>query len=297
MKLARWFATLVSIWALIWGVAAAQTSPADRLRADLAAARQAGTTFDRPLYLKSTETPDRLQGDVFAVVDHPYAAVRQALVKPERWCAILILHLNTKYCRATRQSGKDVIDMGVGRRFDEPLSEVYWLSFSWSVVASTPEYLQVTMQAPSGPMSTHDYRIEVEAAPLTDTKSVLHLTYAYSYGFTGRLAMQTYLATLGASRVGFSVVGKDDEGKPVYIGGVRGVIERNTMRYYLAIESYLAAQSLPPAEQTQASLKSWFDATERYARQLHEIDRDEYLAMKRHEIAREATELPPNRGN
>ncbi len=297
MKLARWFAGLLSIWALICGLASAQTSAADRLRANLAAAQQAGTTFDRPLYLKSTESPDRLQGDVYAVIDQPYAAVRQALAKPERWCAILILHLNTKYCRADQRAGRAAIDMGVGRRFDQPLSEVYWLNFGYSVAASTPEYLQVVMQAPSGPMSTHDYRIEVEAAPLTDTKSVLHLTYAYSYGFAGRLAMQSYLATLGSARVGFSVTGKDDAGKPIYIGGVRGVIERNTMRYYLAIESYLAAQSLPPADQMAASLKSWFDATERYARQLHEIDRDDYLAMKRHELTRQATELPPDRSS
>lgn len=297
MDVARWFAGLLLLWALLCGVALGQTSAADRLRAELEAARQAGTTFDRPLYLKSTESPDRLQGDVYAVIDRPYAAVRQALAKPDRWCAILILHLNTKYCRADQRPGRDTIDMGVGRRFDQPLAEVYWLSLSYAVVASAPDYLQVVMKAPSGPMSTHDYRIEVEAAPLADAKSVLHLTYAYSYGFAGRLAMQTYLATLGSARVGFSVTGRDDQGKPIYIGGVRGVIERNTMRYYLAIESYLAAQSLPGAEQMPAALKSWFDATERYPRQLHEIDRAEYLAMKRHELSRQATELPPDRSN
>ena len=31
----------------------------------------------------------------------------------------------------------------------------------------------------------------------------------------------------------------------------------------------------------------WFDATERYARQLHEMDRATYLAMKQREYARQ----------
>ena len=34
----------------------------------------------------------------------------------------------------------------------------------------------------------------------------------------------------------------------------------------------------------------WFDSTERYARQLHEVDRDDYLAMKRNEYKRMKTQ-------
>ena len=60
------------------------------------------------------------------------------------------------------------------------------------------------------------------------------------------MAMQTYLATLGApqGRLHRSL-GRNAEGKPIYIGGVLGLLERNTMRYYLAIDAYLAAYSLP----------------------------------------------------
>jgi hypothetical protein len=75
------------------------------------------------------------------------------------------------------------------------------------------------------------------------------------------------------------------------VGGLRGVLERNTVRYYLAIEAYLGAQSLPAAQQTQKSLQDWFDATERYAEQLHELSRDEYLVMKQRELQRQATEI------
>jgi hypothetical protein len=70
-------------------------------------------------------------------------------------------------------------------------------------------------------------------------------------------------------------------------------VERNTMRYYLAIEAYLGATSAPPPEQQEKRLRDWFAATERYALQLHEIERDDYLAMKRHELQRQRS--APNR--
>jgi hypothetical protein len=61
------------------------------------------------------------------------------------------------------------------------------------------------------------------------------------------------------------------------------------MRYYLAIESFLGAQSAPAAERVEKSLRDWFTAIERYPRQLHEMERGEYLAMKRMEYARQQT--------
>jgi len=68
---------------------------------------------------------------------------------------------------------------------------------------------------------------------------------------------------------------------------VRGVVERNTMRYFLAIEAYLGAYSMPLAAQPEKSLRDWFAATERYRRQLHELEREQHLSMKRRELARQ----------
>ena len=44
-------------------------------------------------------------------------------------------------------------------------------------------------------------------------------------------------------------------------------------------------------KQLAQRLATWFDSTERYARQLHELDRDDYLAMKRSEYKRLAMPL------
>ena len=79
----------------------------------------------------------------------------------------------------------------------------------------------------------------------------------------------------------------NEGGKPAYIGGVSGVVERNTMRYYLAIDSYLKEMDAPNGEQQERRLRSWFSATERYARQLHEVEREDYMEMKRAEIKRQ----------
>jgi hypothetical protein len=55
------------------------------------------------------------------------------------------------------------------------------------------------------------------------------------------------------------------------------------MRYYLAIDDYVAA---PAPTQLEQRLATWFDATERYPRQLHELEKSDYLAMKRVETRR-----------
>jgi len=85
-------------------------------------------------------------------------------------------------------------------------------------------------------------------------------------------------------------VGKQSGGRPLYIGGMRGLVERNTMRYYLAIEAFLGALSVPPQARLEKSLRDWFAAIERYPRQLHELEQSEYLAMKRREYLRQQAE-------
>ena len=99
--------------------------------------------------------------------------------------------------------------------------------------------------------------------------------------------MKGYLATIGRDKVGFTTTGKQPNGQPIYIKGVRGVVERNTMRYYLAIDTYLAALNTPPEGQLEKRLQLWFNGTDQYARQLHEVERGDYLAMKRSEYQRQ----------
>ncbi|KNZ31907.1 MAG: hypothetical protein AD742_14665 [Methylibium sp. NZG] len=265
---------------------AAHAQDAAALKARHAALREvlASNPFTRPVHLVSVENATDLRGHVYAVVEQPFAAVSQALRPIAHWCDILILHLNVKQCRAERP---DALRLHIGRKSDQPLAEAYRFDFAYRVVTAQPDYFQLALDAEDGPMGTSHYRIALEVVALDAGRSFIHLSYAYAYGMTARLAMQTYLATLGRDKVGFSVVGTHPDGRPRHVGGTRGVIERNTMRYYLAIESYLGALSAPPAQQLDKRLDAWHAGVERYPLQLRDLERAEYLDMKRREVERQ----------
>jgi len=285
-------------------VLTAQAAAPEQLRAqfDALRAKAQGQLGDKPVYLLSTEVADQMQGDVYALIDQPYANLRQGLARAEPWCGVLILHLNVKYCRVLPGGGgQDELVAGVGRKFDQPLSSVYWVRFGFSLVSASDTYFNVALQAPSGPLSTHDYRIVLEAVPVpafvpgSAGQTLLHMGYAYGYGTAARWAMQAYLATAGSDKRGLTVIGQGADGQPQLVGGVRGVLERNTLRYYLAIDAWLAARAQSEAGLLPRSLQLWFSATERFARQLHEIDREAYVEMKLREVQRQQTVAPPPR--
>ncbi len=255
------------------------------LRADLNQ-----SAFDRPLHLESAETSDELSGDVHALISYPFPAVRAALNGAQRWCDILILHLNIKGCRAAGPAPETGIRVYVGRKFDEPLKAAHKVEFDYRVAAEASDYFRLVLNAGQGPFGTRNYRIVLEAVPVDRERTFLHLSYAYGYGVSAKIAMLTYLRTFGSQKVGFTVTERRADGQPVRVDGLRGALERNVMRYYLAIDAYLAASTSPPQEQLEERLRDWFESTERYALQLHEVDQNEYLEMKRRECALQASQ-------
>jgi hypothetical protein len=243
--------------------------------------------FDRPLHLESSETRDLVRGEAHGLLDHPFATASGALDKPENWCDILTLHLNTKYCRPSVAGGKAILRVSVGKKHDQALADAHRVEFDYRLDARTTDYLRVTLSAVQGPLGTRDYRIVLEAAPTEGGKTFVRLSYAYSYGVLASAAMQAYFGTIGRDKVGFTVTGQESDGRPRYVAGMRGLVERNTMRYYLAIEAFLGSRSAAPGARTEKSLQDWFAAIEAYPRQLHEMERADYLVMKRKEYSRQ----------
>ncbi len=294
---ARWYAGtgLAALWLRLCIACLAAVMPlqvmadADALRAKHAQLREElrNNGFQRAMHIDSAEAGDGLTGDIYAVLDHPFALVSRALNDPADWCDILILPFNTKYCRATAGNSGAALHVRIGRKYDQPLEQAYRLDFAWQPVAATPDYFESRLHAGNGPLGTRNYRIAVSAVPLDRGRTFMHLSYSYAYGMAGRMAMQAYLATVGSDKVGFTVTGRDGNGQPIPIGGMRGVVERNAMRYYLAIDAHLASLKAPPEQQLEKRIQTWFDATERYPRQLHEMDRSTYLALKRGEYERQ----------
>ncbi|RYG08990.1 MAG: hypothetical protein EON92_15525 [Burkholderiales bacterium] len=248
-------------------------------------------SYQRALHIDSAESSDTLRGDVYAVLDHPFEKTSDALKNPARWCDILILPFNTKYCHAVDTQAGPGLQVRIGRKYDQPVKSAYKIDFGWRNVAASPTYFESRLDAGNGPLGTRDYRITLAAIPLESGQTFVHLSYSYGYGMAGKLAMQSYLATIGADKIGFTVTGRDANGKPQHIGGMRGAVERNAMRYYLAIDSYLDSLALPPGQQAEKRIQNWFTETERYPRQLHEMDRGKYVAMKRQEVERQQTLL------
>ncbi|OIR12548.1 hypothetical protein GALL_62480 [mine drainage metagenome] len=243
--------------------------------------------FKRALYLNSEESTHYLKGEIYAVVNYPFATFNSALNNPAHWCDALILNINIKYCHAANNQDGNALVLNIGKKSPQLLSQTYRLEFKYSKMISATDYFATELDSRTGPLGTYDYHISIEATPLKYGQTFFHFTYAYSFGIAGSLAMQTYLATIGRNKVGFTVTGKQDDGQPAYIKGIRGLVERNTMRYYLAIDSYLASLTQPNDDQLEKSLQYWYRSSEQYARQLHEIEQDEYLNMKRKEYQRQ----------
>jgi hypothetical protein len=239
--------------------------------------------FGRPIHLVSQEGEQQLNGDIHALVAHPFDVVSESLQRASDWCEILIMPFNTKLCTTT--AAGDALSVYVGRKNNVEPRDAHRLDFSYKVAAKSADYLRLELRAAEGPLGTRDYVITLEVTPIDARRSFLHLSYSYAYGTVSRVAMQAYLATIGRNKVGFSQVERDG-GRTELVRGMRGIMERNTMRYYLAIEAYLNSLSAPEQTRVQKRLSEWYAASAMYPRQLSEMERAEYLAMKQREIQR-----------
>ena len=241
------------------------------------------------LYLESSESARASRGDLYAVVDYPFVLVSEAFTNPDNWCKALILHLNIKYCRTNAEGERRVLSVAFGKKTEQPLNDTYRVKFGYNVMPSGTEYMAVKLDASKGPLGTRNYHVALELIALEGDQSFLHIEYSYSDGLLARLAMRLYFATSGSAKVGFTKVGGENGEPPHFVGGVRGALERNTMRYYLALVAFLSTVATPAPRRFEESLERWYAATERYALQLHEIDHGDYITMKRNEYLRQQT--------
>ena len=287
--MSRRVVVLVLSWAIAGPACAGESEAASAasLQARHAASqgRLGRNQFQRPLVLDSSETPSAVAGNIHALVNFPFETAASALGTPADWCDILMLHLNTKSCRVSGTGPGTTLTVWTGIKHDQPIEDASRVDLAFRVAARSAGYLRVELHADAGPMGTRDYRITLEAIPLESGQTFIHLAFSNAYGSLGRLAMQAYFATAARDRIGFTVLDTLPDGQLRHVGGLRGAVERNVMRYYLAIESYLGALSGSPQARFEKRIHAWYEASELYARQLHEIERGAYLDMKRKENA------------
>jgi hypothetical protein len=236
---------------------------------------------------------DRVVASLDAILDHPLHDVESALADPPRWCAALILHLNNKGCTVREDSGQPHIGLAVARRYDQPVEEASLLDFGYQVVHSTSSGFSVRLNAADGPFGTSDYSIQIEARASGGAHTAVKLSYGYRQGALTGTAMDLYFATVGRGKVGFTVAASGPDGTE-YVGGTRGLLERNLVRYLFAIDAAASTPVVRTEADYERRLHAWFRATERHPRQLHEIDLQTYLALKRPllEIGMPASDRP-----
>jgi hypothetical protein len=239
--------------------------------------------FGIPIYLESNEDNRFLRADVYGVFDYPFGSVRDALQAPIDWCDIVSLHLNIKACTYKKEESLRLLTLYSGRKYYQPPSAAYKLIFRFHLAANETEYLNIVLNAEKGPFGTKDHLITLEAVPLDQERTFVHFSYAYSYGLMARMAMSSYFATIGHDKKGFSIINYDKKGNPVCSEGIRGAMERNAVRYYLALQTYIDTLKYPREQRFEKSINLWFDLTERYPQKLHEMDKEEYIAGKRRE--------------
>jgi hypothetical protein len=245
-------------------------------------ANQAETASALPFDIYSNENDNRLSADVYSVVEQPFYQVTDALTDTASWCEFMPLNLNIKSCVIQHQAGQVELTFYAGRKYYEEPEDAYQLHYIYHVEKSGNGYLKVRLDADEGPFGTSDYRIIIEAIPV-ERHTFVRIHSSYMTSLRSRLGTEVYLATLGRDKVGFSAIQHADTTAPAYIKGIRGIIERNVMRYYLALKAFLDTANLSKDERFEARLKTWYDLTENYATQLHELERDDYLNAKRHE--------------
>ena len=136
---------LLAVFGALAGMPLAQAQDAASLQARHASLREqlASNAFQRPLYLESSDRSGELKGEIYAVIDRPYAVAGRALQDMNNWCDILILHLNVKGCRASTPQAGHTLSVSIGRKFDQPLADAYPVEFLFKLVAVRPDYLQM----------------------------------------------------------------------------------------------------------------------------------------------------------
>jgi hypothetical protein len=249
----------------------------------------AESPFELPLVVQATLDDRQVRGDVYAEIARPFEMLARELSSVDAWCDVVTLHFNMKSCSRLQPSRVGAQGVGIPLSIEtarkvyvppqgrKPMT--YWLDGS----GTRSGFLHQRLTAAKGPLGVRDIRIEFEAIALEGGDTFVHLHYAYRAGWAARFATRTYLATLGRKKVGFTIVGRSADGEPVYVRGEEAAVERNALRYHLAIAAYLDTLAVPEPDRFEARIARWFDLSARHSAQLFEMPREKYLEIKRRE--------------
>ncbi|NVN91346.1 MAG: hypothetical protein HXX11_12195 [Desulfuromonadales bacterium] len=252
-------------------------------------ARLATNSYGLPLVVESSEQEDRVQVDVYGIFDHSFIGIANALKVPANWCDIVFLPPNIKTCTYRKLNDTWQLAFYLGRKEYQPPEDARKIICRYRSVEQQQGYLDIMLNADDGPFGTKNHRMRTEALPLDGGKTFIHVSYTYSDSVALRLASKIYFATLGRSKVGFTVTGTDRNGKQIHIGGPRGAVERNAVRYFFAIQSFMNTSRYPEESRFNLRISQWYDLTNHYRKQLFDLEKKDYITLKTRERRNQVT--------
>ena len=182
-------------------------------RAELQAQWRANA-FGEPLVIEVKESPDRIAGDVYAELPYAFGVVGAALRTPAALCELLFLHLNVHGC-VPREA--NLLEVLAGPKKSGGAGMTAQMRYSVRIEADAPEHLRVVLAAPTGPLSTTDYRMVFEAVPLDEAACARPLRQPSAKEGLAGAVLTTYrleAAAAGADRFELVVEGRRERIDP-----------------------------------------------------------------------------------
>lgn len=243
--------------------------------------RESSGGFPEGLEIRSRTGPAEVWAEVLGFLPYPFDAVAGSLAAPADWCGFVPLHFNIKACAHGAGDGEPFLVLYSGRKGYEAAGDAYRFEYGFHARLVRGDWVQVELRAERGPLGTRDHRITVEALPV-EGGTFVRVGTSHVPSALSRAATAVYVATLGRGKVGFTREPGGEALPPAPVGGMRGIVERNGVRYYLALSAFLGNRDAAPEDRFEAALRTWFDLAARYP-ELYETDWESYRETKRRE--------------
>ncbi len=239
------------------------------------------TPQGEPLWIKSSARDRESEAHAYTIIAQPYIAIEAQLQKPVQWCEILILHSHIKGCvYSTTQPGHTQLELYFGDKTYQELTDAETAIFAYKLEHHPDHTLKLQLSASEGPMGSFDLSLSIEITELDPQHSFVHITYVTHQGTMAQLMLNAYLSSLGRNKVGFSPALAGPNTASGKIKGTRGVIERNVVRYLLALLAYLDTSGNSPQQHFINSAENWQRYSQQYTEQLKELNQAVYLKGK-----------------
>ncbi|MFZ5906537.1 MAG: hypothetical protein ACOYVJ_03885 [Nitrospirota bacterium] len=235
-------------------------------------------TLAIPFYVESSVSKNASRVDIYGIIHYPFGLIKNELLVPTNWCEIVLSHPDIRACTYKKMHDTWLLNIYHVNKFSKPLEDAYQIKFVYRVSELQPYYFDIALNAHEGPSHTKDHEFGFEAIPLNEDTAFVHFRYSYNYSAWGYFFMKIF----GGGKVGFSVIGTDSDGKPVYAGGLRGAVERDVVCYYLAILAYMDTLRIPAEQRFEKLVRQWYDLAALYKKRLlGKMEEEEYLTYKR----------------